>query len=485
MSRHVELFLGPPGTGKTRVLLDVTEQRLAAGVPPEQVAYFSFSRRAVKVAQERAKERFGYTADQLPWFRTIHSVAFKMLGLTREDVFHEPQLRDFAQRISLPMTTREQLLLDPFGGTLGDRCLLLYHLAKARCTSLEAEWQRCLLADTPWYAVRDTARYYNQYKQANGLLDFSDMLELADTPLDVDTLIVDEAQDCSTAQWTFLRRVAKGVPHVYLGGDDDQAIYGWSGADPGLLMRLEGERHVLPHSYRLPTRVKAVADALAQRIRVRVPKSWTGREADGDVRVIGDVDQLDLSSPGSWMLLARTNHQLEEFRELARRQAVIYSLPHGGWSWQLASVQAAQIYERLRKGEKVSRGDAFSLRAFTARPMVFTEEQDTTWPFGEGPRPPWFEGLERMPARDREYIRALRQRGVSLKEPGRVFIGTVHSMKGAEADHVVIVPDVTRKIEDGRRVDPDSELRVQYVAATRARETLSLVTPRSPLYWRF
>jgi DNA helicase-2/ATP-dependent DNA helicase PcrA len=487
--RDVQLIFGPPGTGKTTTLLNEVDQLLEADTPPDRVAFFSFSRRAVFVARKRAEEKFDLTHEHLPWFKTIHSVAFRLLELTRQDVFHEPHLADLGERIGLPFTNREQHLADPLGGTLGDRCLLLHGLARARCTTLEYEWRRCCLPDTPWRAVQSTVGYYEQYKQAHGLWDFADMLSRATGHLDVDAVLVDESQDCSTAQWAFLRRVTTNVQRIYLAGDDDQAIYGWSGADPGLLLRLEGTQRVLPHSYRLPRRIKARADTLIGRILSRVSKEFSPRDADGTVSVFGDLDSLNLHEAGTWMLLARTNHQLSELRDLARRQSVVYSLPNHSWSWSLPSVQAALAYEQLRKGHPVLRGVAASLRAFTASPVSLPAEAhhvqwDDVFP-GRSERPTWLEGLERMPPSDREYIRGLRRGGESLTNPGRVYIGTVHSMKGEEADHVVILPDLTEKVDHGRRVDPDSEHRVQYVALTRARQTVRLMLPRTPRFWEF
>lgn len=488
--RSVDLIFGPPGTGKTTTLLTEIDQLLdKEEVDPDRVAFFSFSRRAVRIASERAQKNFGLTPEQLPWFKTIHSVAFKLLELTRSDVFHEPHLVELGERIGIPFTTRESHLADPFSGTLGDRCLLLHSLCRARCTSLEHEWRRCCLDDTPWKTVAHITDYYEQYKQANGLVDFADMLDRASGTLPVDALFVDESQDCSSAQWAFLRRCAQNVQRIYLAGDDDQAIYGWSGADPGLLLRLEGTQRVLPHSYRLPRAVKQRADALAGRITARVPKSFTPREADGEIGVFGDLDCLDLHQQGSWMLLARTNHQLGELRELARRQGVVYSLPNHGWSWSLPSVQAALAYERLRRGEVLPRAVAISLRAYVAHPITLPEEgAHVTWDqvFPGWPnRPSWLEGMSRLPPSDREYIRELRAHHESLSKPGRVYVGTVHSMKGEEADHVVIVPDLSPRVEHNRRVDPDSECRVQYVALTRARQSVQLMLPRTDQYWRF
>ena len=80
MSR-VNIILGPPGTGKTTTLLNVVDEAISSGMPPEKIAYLAFTRKAAYEAQERAMARFNIDSDRLPYFRTLHSLAFKKLGI--------------------------------------------------------------------------------------------------------------------------------------------------------------------------------------------------------------------------------------------------------------------------------------------------------------------------------------------------------------------------------------------------------------------
>ena len=53
------LVLGGPGSGKTARMIRAVEGALERGVPPDRIAYTSFTRRAAYEARDRAAERFG------------------------------------------------------------------------------------------------------------------------------------------------------------------------------------------------------------------------------------------------------------------------------------------------------------------------------------------------------------------------------------------------------------------------------------------
>lgn len=493
MADRLRIVLGPPGTGKTTTLLDRVAADLAAGVPSQRIGFVSFSRRAVG----EARDRLGGTPEEFPHFRTIHSTAYHALGLASHEVLQAKHLEEFGEYAGLRFSS----VADRRGGAdgtepvtrggLGDKAMAVVEGARARGTSVSQEWRRALLPDLPLAEAERTADLYARFKQARGLVDFGDMLSLGASgtfELPVDVLYVDEAQDTSAAQWAFLRAVSRRVPRVTLAGDDDQAVYGWSGADADALRRFAGVREVLPQSHRLPARVKQLADQVAARIRVRVPKTWHGEDKPGTVEWCGEPTALDLNDGGTWLLLARSHYQLGRWRELARRAGVVYSLADGAWSWNLPCVRAAVTYERLRRGHPVSRDEWSLVKPYLIRPVPLPAgDAPFTWDAVADHLPPrdlaWLDALPLMPLGDREYVRVLRRHGESLVKPGRVRIGTVHNVKGAEAHTVAVTTDISGQVAHGARVDPDSERRVQYVAVTRTKRRLVLMSPETRRFW--
>jgi len=85
----------------------------------------------------------------------------------------------------------------------------------------------------------------------------------------------------------------------------------------------------------------------------------------------------------------------------------------------------------------------------------------------------------------RYAVEVMRWNGVEAvqREP-RVFVGTCHSFKGAQADHVFLIPDLSPSADHAyQSFDKEahnSVVRTIYVGMTRARKTLTFCAARSP-----
>jgi DNA helicase II / ATP-dependent DNA helicase PcrA len=477
------LILGPPGTGKTTRLLGIMRNAMATGIPPAAIAFVSFTRAAVQEARDRAIEQFGLAPDALPYFRTLHSLCFKQLGMRSADVFTRKHYEEFGELVGEQLTGA--LELDAPAADGGDGLLHLDQFARVSLCSLRDAWD-AHGGNIDWWRLRRFSETYALFRQDQRLVDFTDMLEqyaACGDPAPVQLAIIDEAQDLTPLQWQVVRLAFSLTPDLYAAGDDDQTIYKWSGADPAPLIGWSGSTEVLPVSYRLPRRLHAVAEEIASRIVSRAPKVWQPLNKMGELEFIRDPDEVDLSS-GEWLLLARTRRQLTQLRETARYQGVAYT-SRGLSSVDPVVLRAIRLYEHLRAGRgTIDPGDAIVLlKALGRSPDESGLHEDEDWDattLGIDTAPIWHDALVGIPLSEREYYLACMRRGERLTEKPRVRIETIHGAKGLEADHVLLTTSTTARIQRGFDLDPDSEHRVFYVGATRARESLWIMQPNGP-----
>ncbi len=220
------LFLGPPGTGKTTKLLSLVEQHLAEGVRPNAIAYVSFTRKAAQEAITRACEKFSFERKQLPYFRTLHSLAFQELRLNKADVMSVSHYQQLGQMLGISFSIKNFSIEEgmPVGSQVGDKLMQIDNLSRVRCVDIETQWKLSQFEDISYHQALQFSSTLRQFKDDIGLIDFTGMLEgcLNLNPLDLSLVIIDEAQDLSRLQWMFVEAIFKGVPVKYIAGDDDQ-----------------------------------------------------------------------------------------------------------------------------------------------------------------------------------------------------------------------------------------------------------------------
>lgn len=471
----VRVVLGAPGTGKTHRGVRVVIEALKRGFAPDQIAFVAFTRIAAGTAATRTSAETGIDVKDLPYFRTLHSLSFLQLGLSPRDVFSKEDLDEFGDLVGETLTGD---ILDPRAS--GDYLMTLDHLSRTTMKSLEETHANADQHDVDWFRLRRFAEAYKLYREDRALLDFTDMLSVyaregSTTPVKV--AIVDEGQDLTPLQWAVVRRAFANAEELWIMGDDDQSIYTWSGADIAHFLALDAEREVLPLSHRLPSEILAVGQGIISNVERRYGKDVRSERTGGVVDWVSGPEDVDLE--GGWLVLARTRHQLRDLASSIRSRGVVYSVC-GKSSVDPEHVRSIVAYENLRRGDRVDVAEAYS----ATKAMGIVAELDETRTYtaselGYDFSPIWHDALVRIPLDDREYYLACRRNGERLLGDPRIRIDTIHGAKGAEAERVLLLTDLTYKIRRGFERDPDAEHRVFYVGATRASEGLYFMAPRT------
>jgi superfamily I DNA/RNA helicase len=362
---------------------------------------------------------------------------------------------------------------------------------------LKQQWEELNDDEIGWFELEQFARALRDYKENSGLIDYTDMLELMRTQGHVPklkALLVDEAQDLSKLQWLVVERMMEKADETYIAGDDDQAIFRWAGADVDHFISLVGDVRVLDQSYRIPSVVHDLSFDIIRAVSRRRDKAFKPAAHEGSIVYHNDIEHVDMSK-GSWLLLARNVYMLKEMVDLCHREGYAYEC-QGMSPRKSEALLAIRAWEKLRKGEFVTADQAKTIYAHMSKRVVdhghlnlktLTEDsvdmQILTDKYGLTTAGIWHEALDRISDEEKEYFLAALRQGESLNGEPRILISTIHGSKGGEADNVVLVTDLSPKTYDGYQINQDDESRVFYVAATRTKKNLHIITPRTQRYF--
>tara|TARA_Y100000114_G_C11741428_1_gene319137 strand:+ start:51 stop:1544 length:1494 start_codon:yes stop_codon:yes gene_type:complete len=486
---HTQMILGPPGTGKTSTLLGLIEDELETGTEPEKIGFFTFTKKAVNEGKERAINRFSISNRDLPFFRTLHSLAFRQLGLSKENVMNKSNILDLNEKLNIRLTgrtTSEDGHL--FAMTHDDRLAFIENLARMKNIPLSEQWHEVDDA-VGWFELERFARGLELFKKDRLLVDYTDMLQMfleeGAVPF-LDVMFVDEAQDLSPLQWAVVRKMAEKAKKIYVAGDDDQAIYKWAGADVEYLISNSKDAMVLKQSHRVPASVHGIATKCIGQVRSRVHKVWEPRKEQGMVRWEPNISLVNMDE-GDWLVLARTNYLLEEVDEYCRNEGWFFEVK-GRPSISEKKVKAVLSWQSLMKGGRIALTDCVDLFKYVKvqnykkidnLDFKTKDYVELKADFPDLPQGNWYDVFTLISPKEISYIRAMLRRGEKITKEPRIRLSTIHAAKGGEATNVVLITDITSRVYKNYQKNPDDENRVFYVGLTRTKQNLYLIEPQS------
>jgi len=487
------IVLGPPGTGKTTTLLKKVDGYLKE-TDPDRIGYFAFTQKAAYHARDEAIKKFNLTADDLPYFRTLHSLAFRKLGLKKDQVMQPRHYKALGKRLGFPVTYAEHQ--EDHGGffTSDSEFLQIINLAKVRNITLEQQYnKREHTQDLELDKLYNIAQALRAYKKEHNLIDFNDMIlnfVKSDLSPKFDVVFIDEAQDLSLMQWDMTKSIWNKSKDSFIAGDDDQAIFKWAGADVDSFIALQDQMINLPliQSYRVPIKVHTLAMGIINRIRKRINKTWQPKTNEGSLQRHFNIDSVDMSS-GEWLVLARTKYMLKEIEDVLHRKGLYYETRHKR-SYEKDIQDAATNWEHLRQGQLLSYHQIEKISNYMgsnhwekekikgmAKGSFYGIDQ-LTKDFGLKTKKVWYDALDDAGTRRVEYLRKMRANGEQLNKPPRIQLSTIHAAKGGESENVVLLTDLTKTTMETYEKNPDDENRLYYVGATRTKENLHIIEPK-------
>ena len=237
------LVLAGPGSGKTLTIVNrvkylIEKQR----VRPEEILVVTFTRFAAAEMKSRLCLVMG-KRDLPVTVGTFHGIYYGILKwayrMNQENILSETEkyqiLRGVINKERMEIFDEEDFIQDIAAeiGKVKNNRIPLEEFVSEKCS-----------AD----AFRNIYRNYEQYRKELKKIDFDDMLvlcyELFRSRPDVLAqwqkkfryVLIDEFQDINRIQYDVIRMLAQPENNLFVVGDDDQAIYGFRGADSELML---------------------------------------------------------------------------------------------------------------------------------------------------------------------------------------------------------------------------------------------------------
>ena len=375
------LVLAGAGSGKTRVITQKISYLIdEAGYSPKEIAAITFTNKAAREMQERvAKLMHGKPTKGLT-VTTFHSLGLQMLRQEAALLGYKPQFS------ILDSSDSFKILSDVLATT--DKKLLKqtqWQISAWKNAFVNPDQAKAAADEDLTHAAAKVYQIYQQTLRAYQAVDFDDLIKLPVELFEVHSealdkwqrklqyLLVDEYQDTNACQYKLVKMLTGLRGQFTAVGDDDQAIYGWRGADVKNLRQLTEDFSKLKvikleQNYRSTVRILRAANAvIANNPKLFEKKLWselgTGdlihvsaqasdiAEAEGVVMKLQAHKFEHRTKFLDYAILYRGNHQARLLEEKLREQKIPYTISGGQSFFDKAEIKDLVSYLRLVANE--------------------------------------------------------------------------------------------------------------------------------------
>jgi len=485
---------GPPGTGKTHTLIHkhLHNELFKFKTDSKRIAYITFSNAATKEAKSRIHQAF--PEFEFEHISTMHAMGTRALGIdTSAQLLNGKNWNGFKNFsvVCNDMSFENYQTSSGYREYKNSYMKIIEYARAKQIDVLDAAHELELDIQIDDNLLLQIEQDLKDYKEFYNMYEFSDMLTKfveKDLCQSLDVVFLDEAQDLNPLQWKMFYYIEAQCKRSYIAGDDDQAIYAFQGASPSEFINLRGVIDAQTQSVRVPRAVHKVALSILDHIEERLEKQWQPRDYEGEVIDHLDIQDIDFSK-GDWMILTRTNEQMKPIVEHLHDTGYRFNCKYNDLLPEKL-LEAINIWNRLNQGASIS-GDevevlyehltkkdikhGFKGKAYNQINSVDIDE--LRMEHGLLASGNWT--VLNMEDAQRRYIEGLVASGEDLSKPARIKVSTIHSVKGEEADNVILFTDLERIIYESAQVNKDTEHRLFFVGVTRAKNKLYIMNQGS------
>ena len=271
------LVIAGAGSGKTRTLTYRVAYLLEQGVPADRILLLTFTNKAAKEMMGRVTDLIGQDMSEL-WGGTFHSIGHRVLRRHAETLgFNRSftiQDREDAKGLVNACIAEAEIDVKatrfPKPDVVGDIGSLAINKQQTVREVIEDRY--------PWFEplsaqIEDVLTRYTARKQAQGLMDFDDLLvlwlKLLKEHEDMRELyqkrfqfvLVDEYQDTNQLQAELIDLLGERYKNVMVVGDDSQSIYSWRGANYENIIEFP-KRYPKAQVYKIETNYRSTPEIL-------------------------------------------------------------------------------------------------------------------------------------------------------------------------------------------------------------------------------
>jgi len=375
------LVLAGAGSGKTRVITQKISYLInEAGYNPKEIAAITFTNKAALEMQERVSKLMQGKNTKGLTIATFHSLGLQMLRAEATLLGYKPQFS------ILDSSDSFKILADVLATT--DKQLLRktqWQISSWKNAFINPDQAKAMADEDLTQAAARVYQIYQQTLKAYQAVDFDDLIKL---PVELfekheealnkwqrklQYLLIDEYQDTNACQYKLVKMLTGVRGQFTAVGDDDQAIYGWRGADVENLRQLTNDFSKLKvikleQNYRSTVRIlRAANQVISNNPKLFEKKLWSEHGTGDMIQVTAAMSEeheaesvvMKLQAHKfenrtfykDYAILYRGNHQARILEQHLRNHKIPYTISGGQSFFDKAEIKDLISYLRLIANE--------------------------------------------------------------------------------------------------------------------------------------